>query len=400
MVKKKNKNQINSNSIRDFRKKSLKDKYSRENQKCEQRNIFNCQKGYNSCRTTLRKGCVFDPNLQNELVNAILDECKQTECDCTTKERPYRNYYRGRKYCSDTPEALVKLDLLASLTRFPEYMPFLNYYYYKLILNSFLRFDRGDSLYGNFIMIALIPSIFTFLKSSRQIIYEIDNQGFGKVFKKYCQTIGTSLINFPIFLMVSILSSLFCTIITTSILGPKREGGDIVSGIMRKHNSFRGKKTQFREYIFKALGVKGVRNLTVAIGGAGEEMLFRETLPKLLERIKPYLFKYYEKEFSIIFKENSQDNVEQKVEQTYTILLSSMSGLWFGLIHLGNLGIQDLHDTICQVVMATVVGCFLSYLRKKKGLATVWMIHFMNNYLASSLHPNFLYLTQKREDNK
>ena len=36
----------------------------------------------------------------NELVNAILDECKQTECDCTTKERPYRNYYRGRKYCS------------------------------------------------------------------------------------------------------------------------------------------------------------------------------------------------------------------------------------------------------------------------------------------------------------
>lgn len=243
MVKKKNKNQINSNSIRDFRKKSLKDKYSRENQKCEQRNIFNCQKGYNSCRTTLRKGCVFDPNLQNELVNAILDECKQTECDCTTKERPYRNYYRGRKYCSDTPEALVKLDLLVSLTRFPEYMPFLNYYYYKLILNSFLRFDRGDSLYGNFIMIALIPSIFTFLKSGRQIMYEIDNQGYGKVFKKYCRTIGTSLINFPVFLMVSILSSLFCTIITTSILGPKREGGDIVSGIMRKHNSFRGKKT-------------------------------------------------------------------------------------------------------------------------------------------------------------
>lgn len=114
-------------------------------------------------------------------------------------------------------------------------------------------------------------------------------------------------------------------------------------------------------------------------------MLFRETLPKLLQRIKPYLFKYYEKEFSIIFKENSQDNVEQKVEQTYTILLSSMSGLWFGLIHLGNLGTQDLHDTICQVVMATVVGCFLSYLRKKKGLATVWMIHFMNNYLATSL---------------
>ena len=383
-LKKKIKDRLGKNDVRDFKKKSLRNKYSRENQKCEHRNIFNCQKGYNSCRTSLRKGCVFDPKLQNELVNAILDECHETECDCTSKERPYKNYYRGRKYCSDTPEALLKLDLLASLTRFPEYMPFLNNFYFKLIQNSFLGYYEEDTLYENFIMIALVPSIFTLLKASRQIMYEIDNQGFGGVFKKYCRTVGTSLKTFPVFLIINALSSVFCTIITSSILGPPKKGGDIISGIMKKHNNFQSEQTQFRKFIFSALGDKGVLRLTVGVAGAGEEILFRETLPKLLQRIRPYLFKYFEKKFSRLSQENSHDKVEQKVKQTYTILLSCISGLWFGLIHLGNLGIQDLQHTICQVVMTTVVGIFLSYLREKKGLATVWMIHFMNNYLVSS----------------
>ena len=106
---------------------------------------------------------------------------------------------------------------------------------------------------------------------------------------------------------------------------------------MRKHNNFKSESTLFRDFIFSALGDKGVLSLAVGFGGSGEEIFFRETLQKLLQRIRPYLFKYYEKKFSSIFKENSQDKVEQKVKQTYTILLSSMSGLLFGLSHIDNL---------------------------------------------------------------
>lgn len=384
-VRKKLNNELNKDTIRNFRKKTLRNKYSRENQKCEQRNIFNCQKGYNSCRVSLKKmGCVFDSQHQKELINAILDECPEDECDCTSKEKPYKNYYRGRKYCSDIPESLLKLYLLASFTRYPEFIPILGPLYRKKI-GSFLEFNRDDFLYNMFISIALIPSIFTFLKASRQIMYEIDNQGFGKVFKKYCRTVETSLMYFPARLIISVLSTMVCNIITSSVLGPVSKEGDLVFRIMRKHNNFKSESTLFRDFIFSALGDKGVLSLAAGFGGSGEEIFFRETLPKLLQRIRPYLFKYYEKKFSSIFKENSQDKVEQKVKQTYTILLSSMSGLLFGLSHIVNLAIQDLPNTICQVVNTIVGGCFYSYLREKKGLATVWMIHFMNNYLGASL---------------
>ena len=97
-----------------------------------------------------------------------------------------------------------------------EFIPILGPLYRKKI-GSFLEFNRDDFLYNMFISIALIPSIFTFLKASRQIMYEIDNQGFGKVFKKYCRTVETSLMYFPATLIISVLSTMVCNIITSSV---------------------------------------------------------------------------------------------------------------------------------------------------------------------------------------
>ena len=104
--------------------------------------------------------------------------------------------------------------------------------------------------------------------------------------------------------------------------------------------------------------IQTIESLEAALGGAAEETLFRETLPKLLQKIKPYLYSFYEKEFHAI-----QDReLDYQVKQTTYILITSITGIYFGLMHISN---GSLDRTICQIIYCIIGGVFYSYMKKK-----------------------------------
>ena len=128
--------------------------------------------------------------------------------------------------------------------------------------------------------------------------------------------------------------------------------------------------------------IQTIMSIRGNLEGAAEETLFRETLPKLLEKIKPYLYSFYEKEFHDI----QERELDYQVEQTTSILISSITGIYFGLIHITN---NRLDRAICQVIQCITGGVFYSYMKKKMGLLSCWIVHFTHNFLSTKIYLNF-----------
>ena len=361
--------------IRSQKIDKLQQKYSLKNQNCDQRKFYNCQKGYNSFKFSVTKmKFQFDPQLQQELIKAIVDEC-QDDCVCT-RQRPYKNYYRGRNYCSDEPEKITVLESLSSMTRFSsDLMPLGLSTIYHWTLQSVLNLDRRyyrDSVVFFFIHSAVIPNLINLIRASKNLMYEIDNQGFKKVFKKYFKVIGiSSLIGIPDIILTKIISRVCHMLIHGTELNDK------LSNFYPDGVSFGVNFNIRKSKRISNWTIQTIESLEASLGGAAEETLFRETLPKLLQKIKPYLYSFYEDEFHAI-----QDReLDYQVEQTTSILISSITGIYFGLSHISN---GRLDRTICQIIFCIIGGVFYSYMKKKMGLLSCWTIHFTHNFLATN----------------
>lgn len=369
----------NDEYIRSQKIDKLQQKYSLKNQNCDQRKFYNCQKGYNSCKFSVTKmKCQFDSQLQQELIKAIVDEC-QDECVCT-RQRPYKNYYRGRNYCSDESEKITVLESLSSMTRFStDLMPLGLSTIYHWTLQSVLNLDRRyyeDNTVFFFIHSAVIPNLINLIRASKNLMYEIDNQGFKKVFKKYFKVIGiSSLMGLPNITLNYIISWVCHKLIHGTELNYKLSNfRPDEEGIGVNFNITKSKR-------ISDWTIQTIESLGVAFVGAAEETLFRETLPKLLQKIKPYLYSFYEKEFHAI-----QDReLDYQVKQTTYILITSITGIYFGLMHISN---GSLDRTICQIIYCIIGGVFYSYMKKKMGLISCWTVHFTNNFLATKFFSN------------
>lgn len=361
---------LNKEHIRNLEINVLQKKYSQKKQNCEERKFYNCQKGYNSCRIRLGDlKCHFDPQLQQELIKSIVDQCQQG-CVCNRK-RPYKNYYRGRNYCSEQPEKVTLLESLASITRF-DLMPLGISTIYSWTLQTVLDLNiRINSHLYLFLFIksSLIPNFFNVIRASQNVMYEIDNQGFKKIFKKYLKMIGiSSILMIPAFIL-----SVFNTILCYTVINKYNFEGFLFNFIPEERYVAENLNINNEKKISKWI-INNVDRLHAPLAGAAEEILFRETLPKLIERIKPYLYKYYEKEF----KSNEDKELDYQVHNVYIIISTAISGIYFGLIHIDN---GRLMPVICQVINCMVIGVLFSCLKRRVGLLSCWLSHFFHNYL-------------------
>ena len=125
---------------------------------------------------------------------------------------------------------------------------------------------------------------------------------------------------------------------------------------------------------------KGVGlGLFMGVLGASEENLFRDTLPKLMDRYRDTLEAIIQKVLNRISKEES---TPKQIQRVFGLVVCIVSSVLFGLYHLSSLiVIKDKTIVYCQVVFITVMGVFLHVLKDFSSLYSAWVAHLVYNFI-------------------
>jgi hypothetical protein len=433
----------------------LKKIYSKKNQKCEERYRVNCKKSLNACTRSTNNNilgkvdmdkCIFDENLNEQLINSILYNVDNAS-ECNTKDRPFYDYYRGRGYCSDTmPESSMFELLIKSerVTQFGSHGLELIYDELPTIVQKYtldyfqnLVDDKGLELVNSKtsksktskvikhipnwdifnetdysktaemarlvrfeMIIQVLPPIFNGIN---HFLYKVDEHGVYKTLKLMTKQTINCMKFIPIIFISQVVRS-WCfhikSINSYMIENNIINNNEFLKFTMSITTDFiidiaRTAIPSYATIIFDLYNDLMKNNLlsskyTDEFNGANEELFFRSLLPKYLQGIKPHLYTFVEK----CLKKTHTKKIDDLVNNIYLIFYCLVSGLWFGIKHIVNAYFltnsnlkkskkeESYHGTICQVVNCTITGVMLSYIEHHHNLATVWMLHFMNNYWA------------------
>jgi hypothetical protein len=327
---------------------------------CRDKGIFECNSKNTACKKSLFGNCKYDEKLEKLLISSIKHECDDG-CKCMTENRPYTGVYRGRQFCSKVPSKIFG------------------------DLTNFLFFDPTNILrmYGG------IPRLV------RKIKDDIDESGQKKMLIKYGKILGIATISGIVLFAITSIVRNVCLLTSTSTLSSRRS----VIGI--ENDSFFGFFTKFTKNVPKNFStkiniafqrcVREIKNslrsdkilapTLMGVLGAQEELIFRNVIPRFIERIKPSLFKLMKK-----FK-FTEKSTQKNVHRIYLLISATISAVLFGLVHLGN-RVEGFNPkpVYCQAIFTTVMGFILSYIKDNTNLSVVWLSHYIHNFVAMRIH--------------
>lgn len=439
-------NETDEKNIKKY--EELKEKYSKKNQKCEERYRVNCKKSLNSCTRSTNDNilgkvdlgsCTFDEKLNEELIQSIMYNVDSAS-QCNTKERPYYKYYRGRGYCSDTMpeisifEFLIKSNRVLNLgteaiftiyNNLPvKFKHFVMNYYNDLVFSKNLvpivdgmykgsyspwdfNNEKGYSNEANLariiqfkMFIQVIPSVYNGIN---HFLYKIDEHGLYNGLQLMSKQVITCMKFIPVILIDQIVEVLCKNTLEILKISEEEKTSPVFSplfflmrgissGIYIGHTVSKAYKTVIFDLYKDLMNNTLLSNkYEVEFIGANEELFFRSLLPKYLQGIKPHLYNFIE----TCMKKTNSKKIDENVNNLYLIFYCLISGVWFGLQHFANMydstyeknenkKKERYNSVICQVVGATVSGIINSYIEHHHNLSTVWMLHFMNNYWATT----------------
>lgn len=320
-----------------------------------------CSKlGYNDCSNSFQnkkackwnyksKQCNIDEIALKSMQNALLyplTDGRLPNGEVCPESHPYERIAFNISFCSDEPPVLTKFDILnmsdllfAPLGRIP------------------YIWQTGNEFYTSF------------KESPRKTLKEL----FSSVAEGAMSVIVTTMIRLSCIYMLSPM--------------------DILSHFRIPSASLEGVGNAFFKEIGAMCGslvaMRGIPpRLVMGTIGAGEEGLFRETMPKLLEKLRPKIEKILDKISSYFFDKEKPKTKAHTIKTMYTILSCLVCGISFGLFHVSNLlfmenNAQNKISVYCQVVFTAIWGTFLNYMRARKGLSNIGSFtnHFVHNFV-------------------
>jgi membrane protease YdiL (CAAX protease family) len=330
---------------------------------CENQSYFSCNSKHTACIKVgslfTGKKCVYDHKLEEYLMESIKHEC-DFGCKCMTEERPYTANYRSRQFCSKVPLVLTKgiaqhsdysflISPLSIFTGIPRFI--------TKIKDDFKMKDKKKQLikYGKIVGAGTLFGIMMFI--------------IGQTVTNFCAYNTRNVTQFkynPYYAVYKMRVSKdikFVNFFSTFIRNvPKNTSNALNYAINELSNNIkRVTNKPKKEWLY---------GLVAGVGGAQEELFFRNVLLKYIEVIKPILFKFINK-FNF-----SKKVTEKSVHNIYLLFAALISGVLFGLMHIDGRFINN-----CRVIVTAVAGILFTYLKDNTSLSVSWMTHFMHNLI-------------------